>query len=91
MESSTIRQVIDKLVGDCEPRGETQHDNQSNANLETLCDVVGYYVGKISKMLKNKKKPEYSVKESGIIADDFFADIADFFEEWEQEHRVKGN
>ena len=86
MSSEVIIDVIDRLIGDYEPYGETNHDKISNDNLEVLCDVVNYYVGSIYKLLDNRKAPEYSIKESGYIAEELFNGLSDYFEDWEKEN-----
>lgn len=81
--------VIDRIIGDYTAYGETNHDDWANINLQTLCDVVGYYVAEIYHISKNKKAVEYSIKESGEIASNFFEETIDYYEDWEKENEHK--
>ena len=86
MNDKIIIEVIDKLVGDYEPYGETNHDDYSNQRLKVLCEVVYHYVRKIAMLLDNKKAPQFSIQESGKIASKFFEWIDDFVEDWKEEN-----
>lgn len=85
MESEIIIEIIDRLIGDYEPYGETNHDKKSNDNLITLCDVVEHYIDRIYLLRKNKNRVEYSIRASGLFAEEFFENIAYCFEEKDNE------
>ena len=86
MNEEVIIDVIDRLIGDYKPYGETNHDREANDNLQALCNVVAYYIEELYKITKNSKRVEYSIKESGMIADDFFYQMSDYFKDWEREN-----
>lgn len=86
MNEEVIIDVIDRLIGDYKPYGETNHDNESNDNLKALCNVIAYYIEELYQITKNSKRVEYSIKESGMIADDFFYQMSDYFKDWEKEN-----
>lgn len=86
MNEEVIIYVIDRLIGDYKPYGETNHDREANDNLQALCNVVAYYIEELYKITKNSKRVEYSIKESGMIADDFFYQMSDYFKDWEKEN-----
>ncbi len=88
MNEEIIIDVIDKLIGDYKPYGETNHDNESNDNLQALCNVIAYYIEELYKITKNSNRVEYSIKKSGIIAKDFFYQMSDYFEDWEKENET---
>ncbi len=88
MNEEVIIDVIDRLIGDYKPYGETNHDSESNDNLNVLCNVVAYYIAELYNITKNTKRVEYSIKESGVIADDFFYQMSDYFNDWEAENET---
>ena len=88
MSEEVIIDVIDKLIGDYKPYGETNHDDESNDNLQALCNVIAYYIEELYKITKNSNRVEYSIKKSGIIAKDFFYQMSDYFEDWEKENDI---
>ena len=90
MSKEALIEIIDRLIGDYEPIGETYHDDNSNHNLNLLCDLVYYYLEKIYFLIPNKNRVEYSVKTSGEIAENMFNILfEDFFEDWEKENGIE--
>ena len=90
MSKEALIEIIDRLIGDYEPIGETYHDDNSNNNLDLLCDLVYHYIKKIYFLIPNKNKVEYSVKTSGEIADNMFNILfEDFFEDWGKENGIE--
>ena len=64
MEPSIVKEVVDKLIGDISPIGESNHDAESIGNLKEYCDVISQMVAKIEDIsYYNKNSQEYSVKE----------------------------
>lgn len=47
MKAEYIIEVIDKLIGEIKPIGETNYDNKVIENLNTMVEVVGHYVDEI--------------------------------------------
>lgn len=86
MTEEVIIDVIDRLIGDYKPYGETNHDNESNDNLIVLCNVIAYYIRELYKITKNTKRVEFSIRHSGLIADDLFCEMLDYFKDWEKEN-----
>lgn len=86
MNEEVIIDVINRLIGDYKPCGETNHDNESNDNLIVLCNIVAYYIKELYKITKNSKRVEFSIRHSGLIADDLFQEILEYFKDWEAEN-----
>lgn len=67
-----LREIVLKLVGRIEPRGETNTDNERFENLQTLCKLVNDLVIDIDDMAyRNKDSHEYSVKRASDYAQNF--------------------
>lgn len=87
MSKEALIEIIDRLIGDYEPIGETIHDYNSNKNLDLLCDLVYHYTLEIYLLIRNKNRVEYSIQLSGKIAENMFNILfEDFFEEWGKEN-----
>lgn len=90
MSKEALIEIIDRLIGDYEPIGETNHDDNSNNNLDLLCDLVYHYLKKIYFLMPNKNRVEYSIKTSGEIAENMFNILfEDFFEDWGKENGIE--
>ena len=57
--------VVDNLIGDIEPIGETNHDNISYEQLKLAMFLVDRYLDIFAGMLKYCNRPEYSMQRSG--------------------------
>lgn len=72
MEPDIVKEVVDKLIGDISPRGESNHDNQSINNLKEYCNVISQMIAKIEDIsYYNRNAQEYSIKEHVEYIDDF--------------------
>ncbi len=70
-----IQEIVMKLIGNINPNGETNTDNDRFENLKCLCDLVDILVGKIDYVsYKNKDSREFSVKRASDYADKFLTD-----------------
>lgn len=72
MTTENILEVVRKLVGNINPSGRSEFDNERFENLKVLCKVVNSLVGDIDDIsFKNKDSYEYSVKIMSEYAGDF--------------------
>jgi len=56
-------EIIQKLVGEINPIGETNTDNERFENLKTMCDLIESLISEIDAMAyKNNNAYEYSRK-----------------------------
>lgn len=63
MESKAVIEVVDSLIGDCEPWGESHHDAAAYANCEVLGNVVVHLMQQLTDLIKYEDRYEYSIKE----------------------------
>jgi len=72
MKTDTIIEVINKLVGEINPIGETNIDNQRYDNLIMLCTITNELLHKIFDVsIENKDRSEFSMKRAGRYAETF--------------------
>lgn len=70
--NETILSLLQTLVGEIRPIGETNHDNQSFENLQQLCSLADDIVFQIEQVAATyKDRYEFSIKRSGEFADNF--------------------
>jgi len=72
MEIEIIKEVVDKLVGQIEPVGESYADERRYENLKKVCELTDLLLSDIDKVIGYKERIEYSMKRSGEYADKFF-------------------
>ena len=72
MERIDIYAVVQKIVGDTSPVGETNTDNMRFENLEDMIGLVGSLIGDIADVARfNKDRQEYSMSRAGEKAHSF--------------------
>lgn len=91
MDSETIIKVIDALVGSIEPYGSTHIDNERIENLRVLLEVMDEYIAEIDKVVKYRNRPEYSMREMGEMAYDWFVDLKGYVDEFMKEYGEQEN
>lgn len=67
--------VVDNLIGNIEPIGETNYDNISFEQLKLAMFLVDRYLDIFVGMLEYCNRPEYSMKRSGEAVLDYIKDI----------------
>jgi len=67
--------VVKKLIGEIDPVGETNTDNDRLENLEAMTDLVNKLVMDIDSVAENKGHHAFSVKRAGEHADKFLSDV----------------
>lgn len=71
-----VYEVVKKLIGDINPIGETNTDNERFENLKKMTDLVDRLLFDIDIVAtENIKRPEYSMKRAGEFAGKFFKDL----------------
>lgn len=76
MKVEIILEVLNKLIGEINPIGETNIDNERFNNLMTLCSVTESLLYQITQnSIDNKNRPEYSIKRSGEYANQFLRNL----------------
>lgn len=68
----SIIEIIENLVGEINPVGETNEDEVRFENLKVMCDLVNSLISKIDDVAyKNKDSYEFSIKRSAEYAGKF--------------------
>ena len=76
MNVEIILEVLNKLIGEINPVGETNIDNERFNNLMTLCSVTESLLYQITQnSIDNKDRSEYSIKRSGEYANEFLRNL----------------
>lgn len=65
LKSHDINMVVDELVGDIMPIGETNHDNMAYDNLLTYIEVVTGCLERIYEVAEYHDRTEWSMQRSG--------------------------
>ena len=77
MKADIILEVINKLVGNIEPHGESYHDEIAYDNQEELIYRIRELIGALGANSRYKNRVEYSVKKIGERAHDSLKDLYD--------------
>lgn len=91
MDSETVIKVIDALIGRIEPYGSSHIDKERTENLEVLLEVMDNYIAKIDNVVKYRNRPEYSMRNMGEMAYDWFLDLKGYVDEFMKEYGEKEN
>lgn len=76
----TIVSIIEQLVGEISPVGQSERDAISFENLKLLCDVTDALLTKVSDVSTNNKNAyEHSVKRSQEYAERFLMDVKETY------------
>ena len=79
MEKEQIVEVIDKLVGEIKPIGESNYDDKVKENLNTMVEIVGHYVDEICEVAQMNSYCA-SIQDCRAIAKDFINGLKDAYE-----------
>lgn len=75
MNSNTIIEVLNCLIGSTEPYGSSHIDEQREENLKTLIDITNWCLDGIAYASEYKNRQEYSMRQIGQRA---FACLDDY-------------
>lgn len=84
MKEKQIIEVIDKLVGEITPIGETNYDNKVKNNLKVMVEIVGHYVDEICEIAQTNSYMA-SIQDCKKIAEDFIRGLKDAYESLDSE------
>ena len=79
MTKEILIELIDELVGEIEPIGESNYDTKAKKNLEMIIEITGHYVDKIFDIALNKSNM-FSVQDCQKIAEHFIIGLKDAYE-----------
>lgn len=91
MDSETVIKVINALVGSIEPYGSSHIDSVRTENLKVLLEVMDNYIAKIDNVVKYRNRPEYSMKNMGEMAYEWFVDLKGYVDAFMEEYGEKEN
>lgn len=80
-QNLTVANVVERLIGQIEPVGETHIDTKRFANLEDLITLVDFMIGGIVSVAEGKTSYLASVRKAGARAQMFLDDLYDCLEE----------
>jgi len=84
MNSSTIYEVVETLIGDVVPIGDASHDCDSNYNVLNLCRVTETSVARIFDLYdKTSGDKRGSVAKCNRELQDVIISMQDYFNEYE--------
>lgn len=67
----TEYEIVKKLIGEIQPVGETNTDNERYENLQEMCDLIRNLVADVIKVSQEVNRQEYSIKRAGEYASNF--------------------
>lgn len=70
-----IKEIVDKLIGNCNPQGCSARDKDALINLIKKCNLIQELVFDVEDIAKNKNRYESSVKTIGEKANKFLNDL----------------
>lgn len=79
MKAEQIMEVVDKLVGEIKPIGDSNYDDKVKENLKTMIEIVGYYVDEICEIAEMNSYCA-SIQDCSAIARDFINGLKDAYE-----------
>lgn len=85
MNSESLKEAVNRLVGDITPEGETLHDEQALANLHTARPMIAGLVSDLCSNARSRNEYECSVGMIGLASYNLLTDLVlnnfDVFEE----------
>lgn len=71
----SIIEIVENLVGEINPVGETKEDEVRFENLKVMCDLANNLISRIDDVAyKNKNRYEFSIKRSAEYAGKFLTE-----------------
>ena len=74
MKAEQIMEVVDKLVGEIKPIGDSNYDDKVKQNLNTMIEIVSSYIGEICEIAEMNSYCA-SIQDCSAIARDFINDL----------------
>ncbi len=76
-----LSDVVMRIVGPVMPVGDTYADGKRLTNLENLTDLIGELLIEVQSAAASCDRPEASMREIGIFARDFLAELREILAE----------
>ena len=72
----TTKEIVNKLIGNINPVGETNTDDERFENLIQMCELVGALISQIDDVRRlNEGRDEFSLKRASDFAAEFLFQI----------------
>lgn len=75
----TLYEIVNKLIGQVKPIGETESDNKSFDNLHQMLELIEQLMKDVADVSSFAKRTEYSMQRSGKLAEKFMEYIKEEF------------
>lgn len=72
-----VKEVIDRLLGEIEPYGDSDIDEVRLNNLEQTIEVTEKLIDEIIIIASYKDRPEWSMSNMGVTANEFITRLKD--------------
>ena len=69
-----LGEIVDRIIGEINPIGETNTDDARYENLEAYIDVCEHMIRKIYTVSQNANRQEFSIKRAGKCAKEYLAE-----------------
>ena len=79
-----VHEVVEKLIGNVIPVGETNEDDRRYENLKNLTELIDRLIGDLYRVSANRNSAKFSVSRAGKHADGFLRDLGEALEEREE-------
>jgi len=70
-----IHEIVKKLVGEIDPVGETNADNDRFENLKAMTELVDELLSDIYRVARGNNRHEYSINRAGQFASSFLDEV----------------
>ena len=70
-----IHEIVKKLVGETDPVGETNADNDRFENLKAMTELVDELLSDIYRVARGNNRHEYSINRAGQFASSFLDEV----------------
>jgi hypothetical protein len=75
----TYTEIVNKMIGEIRPAGDSGIDVERLDNLKSMCSLVNELITHIADVAKLKDSNEHSVSKAGNTASEFLVDLEDRF------------
>lgn len=81
MDTYNTQEIVQKLIGDIEPVGETHVDEYRYKNLKAMTELLDALIFEVWKVSGYKGQYSYSMRKSGEFADKWLQETKEFIED----------
>lgn len=71
----THHSIVKKLIGEIDPVGDCDEDEDRFNNLNNMINLVDCLIGDLERVALEADRKEFSVKRAGIVSNGFLTDL----------------